>query len=209
MRNCVQTWLVAYFRPYCDTEVIICHLLSFILLDRHILKVAGRLEESQRILDNNPAAGLAAAIAKAWELYGSERWASPTVQTGLSNHLMHSNTKWSRLLKNAKWSGKWGRWKLRLKQSKNQRHIKESAQACRGNWEAISRMKEKSHMTEQRDDNSSPEGWRFPVNDHDSKLWGLTTKCKSPTSLRKQEKVSLYLTDTLRKTPHRQEYFNS
>ncbi|XP_076596737.1 glutathione synthetase [Chaetodon auriga] len=40
---------------------------------RHILKVAGSLEESQRILDNNPAAGLARAVAKAWELYGSEK----------------------------------------------------------------------------------------------------------------------------------------
>uniref|UniRef100_A0A8C4F3P5 Glutathione synthetase n=1 Tax=Dicentrarchus labrax TaxID=13489 RepID=A0A8C4F3P5_DICLA len=40
---------------------------------RHVLKVAGRLEESQNILDNNPAAGLARAVAKAWELYGSER----------------------------------------------------------------------------------------------------------------------------------------
>lgn len=40
---------------------------------RHILKVAGRLEESKRILDNNPAAGLARAVAKAWELYGSDR----------------------------------------------------------------------------------------------------------------------------------------
>ncbi|XP_040009732.1 glutathione synthetase isoform X1 [Xiphias gladius] len=40
---------------------------------RHILKVAGLLEESQRILDNNPTAGLAGAVAKAWELYGSER----------------------------------------------------------------------------------------------------------------------------------------
>ncbi|KAG7999752.1 Glutathione synthetase [Nibea albiflora] len=39
---------------------------------RHILQMAGRLEESQRILDNNPAAGLARAVAKAWELYGSE-----------------------------------------------------------------------------------------------------------------------------------------
>ncbi|XP_049920852.1 glutathione synthetase [Epinephelus moara] len=42
-------------------------------IHRHILKVAGQLEQSQRILDNNPAAGLARAIAKAWELYGSER----------------------------------------------------------------------------------------------------------------------------------------
>lgn len=40
---------------------------------RHILNVAGRQEESQRILDNNSAAGLARAIAKAWELYGSKR----------------------------------------------------------------------------------------------------------------------------------------
>ncbi|CAG5958732.1 unnamed protein product [Menidia menidia] len=42
-------------------------------LHRHILKVAGRMEESQRVPDNNPAAGLARAVAKAWELYGSER----------------------------------------------------------------------------------------------------------------------------------------
>ncbi|KAM9343423.1 glutathione synthetase isoform 2-T3 [Pholidichthys leucotaenia] len=40
---------------------------------RLILKLAGRPEESQRILDNNPAAGLAAGLAKAWELYGSEK----------------------------------------------------------------------------------------------------------------------------------------
>ncbi|KAF6723106.1 Glutathione synthetase [Oryzias melastigma] len=40
---------------------------------RHILKVAGRPEESRQILDNNPAAGLARAVAKTWELYGSER----------------------------------------------------------------------------------------------------------------------------------------
>ncbi|XP_030590685.1 glutathione synthetase [Archocentrus centrarchus] len=42
-------------------------------LHRHILEMASRLEESQRILDNNPAAGLAKAIAKVWELYGSEK----------------------------------------------------------------------------------------------------------------------------------------
>uniref|UniRef100_H3CE53 Glutathione synthetase n=1 Tax=Tetraodon nigroviridis TaxID=99883 RepID=H3CE53_TETNG len=40
---------------------------------RHILKVAGRLEDSGRILDNGSAGGLAKAIATAWELYGSER----------------------------------------------------------------------------------------------------------------------------------------
>lgn len=42
-------------------------------LHRLVLKAAGRMEESQRILDNNPPAGLARGIAKAWELYGSER----------------------------------------------------------------------------------------------------------------------------------------
>lgn len=47
--------------------------LPAILLDRRILKMAGMLEESQHILDNNPAAGLARAIAKVWELYGSEK----------------------------------------------------------------------------------------------------------------------------------------
>lgn len=48
-----------------------CHVLS--LSDRHVLKVAGCLEESRRILDNDSAAALARAIAKAWELYGSQR----------------------------------------------------------------------------------------------------------------------------------------
>lgn len=40
---------------------------------KHVLRVAGRLEESKAILENNPAAGLARGIAKAKELYGSER----------------------------------------------------------------------------------------------------------------------------------------
>ncbi|XP_061536681.1 glutathione synthetase-like isoform X1 [Phycodurus eques] len=40
---------------------------------RHTLQVAGKLEENQRIIDNNPAVGLAKAVAKAWELYGSKR----------------------------------------------------------------------------------------------------------------------------------------
>lgn len=43
--------------------------------------MAGQLEESQFIPGNNTAAGLAGAIAKAWELYGSERWELSTDQT--------------------------------------------------------------------------------------------------------------------------------
>lgn len=49
------------------------HFLSRRLSDRHILKVAGCLEESGRILDNHSASGLAGGIAKAWELYGCPR----------------------------------------------------------------------------------------------------------------------------------------
>lgn len=50
-----------------------CQHVPPTLPDRHILKVAGRLEESRNILDNNPAAGMARAVAKAWELYASPR----------------------------------------------------------------------------------------------------------------------------------------
>ena len=39
-----------------------------------MLKVAGLSDLSHRILDNNPAAGLARGLAKAWELYGVERY---------------------------------------------------------------------------------------------------------------------------------------
>ena len=64
-------------------------------LDRQILQVAGRLEESQRILDNNPAAGLAGAIAKAWELYASERWGYISVwnQATMAFRRAHTSAK--------------------------------------------------------------------------------------------------------------------
>nr|XP_046252983.1 glutathione synthetase [Scatophagus argus] len=67
---------------------------------RHILKVAGRLEESQRIPDNNPAAGLARAIAKAWELYGSERaivmFLVENRQMNIFDHRYIENELWKR-----------------------------------------------------------------------------------------------------------------
>uniref|UniRef100_A0A8D2NVP6 Glutathione synthetase n=1 Tax=Zosterops lateralis melanops TaxID=1220523 RepID=A0A8D2NVP6_ZOSLA len=40
---------------------------------RLVLKVLGKTEEASRLLPNNPAKGLALGIAKAWELYGSQR----------------------------------------------------------------------------------------------------------------------------------------
>ncbi|XP_014845584.1 PREDICTED: glutathione synthetase-like isoform X2 [Poecilia mexicana] len=67
---------------------------------KHILKVAGRLEESQRILDNNPAAGLARGLAKAWELYGSERavvmFLVEEVQRNIFDHRYIESELWKR-----------------------------------------------------------------------------------------------------------------
>ncbi|NXS26626.1 GSHB synthetase, partial [Pomatostomus ruficeps] len=40
---------------------------------RLVLKVLGKTEEASQLLPNNPAKGLALGIAKAWELYGSQR----------------------------------------------------------------------------------------------------------------------------------------
>ncbi|KAG7472412.1 hypothetical protein MATL_G00108550 [Megalops atlanticus] len=67
---------------------------------RHILKVAGRLEEQKLVLDNNPAAGLARALAKAWELYGSERavvmFLVEDVQMNIYDHRYVENELWNR-----------------------------------------------------------------------------------------------------------------
>lgn len=46
---------------------------AIVNVHKNILTVAGRHEESQRVLENNPPAGQAKAMAKAWELYGSKR----------------------------------------------------------------------------------------------------------------------------------------
>lgn len=67
---------------------------------RHILKVADRLEEHEKVLDNNPAAGLARGIAKAWELYGSEKavvmFLVENVQRNIFDHRYVENELWSR-----------------------------------------------------------------------------------------------------------------
>ncbi|KAM6976526.1 glutathione synthetase [Aplochiton taeniatus] len=67
---------------------------------RHILKVAGRLEESCRILDNSPCVGLATALAKAWELYGSDRavvmFLVEEVQRNIYDHRYVENELWRR-----------------------------------------------------------------------------------------------------------------
>lgn len=67
---------------------------------RQILTVTGRLEESQHIPDNNPAVGLARAIAKAWELYGSEKavvmFLVEESQRNIFDHRYIENELWKR-----------------------------------------------------------------------------------------------------------------
>ncbi|XP_069035581.1 glutathione synthetase isoform X2 [Lepisosteus oculatus] len=70
------------------------------IVHRHVLKVAGLLDVEKKILDNNPAAGLAKAIAKAWELYGSERavvmFLVENVQVNIYDHRYVENELWNR-----------------------------------------------------------------------------------------------------------------
>ncbi|XP_076131970.1 glutathione synthetase [Alosa pseudoharengus] len=67
---------------------------------RHILKVADRLDEREKILDNNPAAGLAKGLTKAWELYGSGKavvmFLVEDVQRNIFDHRYVENELWSR-----------------------------------------------------------------------------------------------------------------
>ncbi|XP_070796039.1 glutathione synthetase isoform X2 [Pituophis catenifer annectens] len=40
---------------------------------RHVLNVLGKSKEASKLLSNNPSKGIAMGIARAWELYGSDR----------------------------------------------------------------------------------------------------------------------------------------
>ncbi|XP_030624793.1 glutathione synthetase [Chanos chanos] len=67
---------------------------------RHILRVANRMDELKQILDNNPAAGLAKGLAKAWELYGSEKavvmFLVEDIQRNIYDHRFVENELWKR-----------------------------------------------------------------------------------------------------------------
>ncbi|MGH0124492.1 UNVERIFIED_CONTAM: hypothetical protein FKN15_077177 [Acipenser sinensis] len=69
-------------------------------LARHILKVAGKSDEGVRILDNNPAKGLADGIAKAWEMYDSKSavvmFLVEDFQMNIYDHRFVENELWSR-----------------------------------------------------------------------------------------------------------------
>lgn len=67
---------------------------------RHILRVANRFNEQRNVLDNNPAAGLAQGLAKAWELYGSKdavvMFLVENAQRNIFDHRYVENELWSR-----------------------------------------------------------------------------------------------------------------
>ncbi|NXV83020.1 GSHB synthetase, partial [Atlantisia rogersi] len=65
-----------------------------------VLKVLGRSEEASRLLPNNPARGLALGIARAWELYGSQKavvmFLVEEVQRNIFDQRCVENELWSR-----------------------------------------------------------------------------------------------------------------
>ncbi|RLV83679.1 hypothetical protein DV515_00016418, partial [Chloebia gouldiae] len=67
---------------------------------RLVLKVLGKTEEASRLLPNNPAKGLALGIAKAWELYGSQRavvmFLVEEVQRNIFDQRCIENELWNR-----------------------------------------------------------------------------------------------------------------
>ncbi|NXY39089.1 GSHB synthetase, partial [Pomatorhinus ruficollis] len=67
---------------------------------RLVLKVLGKTEEASRLLPNNPAKGLASGIAKAWELYGSQRavvmFLVEDVQRNIFDQRCVENELWNR-----------------------------------------------------------------------------------------------------------------
>ncbi|XP_058670715.1 glutathione synthetase [Ammospiza caudacuta] len=67
---------------------------------RLVLKVLGKSEEASQLLPNNPAKGLALGIAKAWELYGSQRavvmFLVEDVQRNIFDQRCVENELWNR-----------------------------------------------------------------------------------------------------------------
>ncbi|CAH2292572.1 glutathione synthetase [Pelobates cultripes] len=67
---------------------------------QHVLKTLGKTEEASKILPNNPSHGIARGIAKAWELYGSEKavvmFLVETTQRNIFDHRYIENELWDR-----------------------------------------------------------------------------------------------------------------
>uniref|UniRef100_A0A8C5PSA4 Glutathione synthetase n=1 Tax=Leptobrachium leishanense TaxID=445787 RepID=A0A8C5PSA4_9ANUR len=67
---------------------------------QHVLKMLGLTNEARNILPNNPSCGIARGIAKAWELYASEKavvmFLVETTQRNIFDHRYVENELWNR-----------------------------------------------------------------------------------------------------------------
>ncbi|XP_030067274.1 glutathione synthetase [Microcaecilia unicolor] len=67
---------------------------------RHVLTVLGKSEEASRLLSNHPAEGIAAGIALAWKLYGSDKavvlFLVENIQRNIFDHRYIENELWKR-----------------------------------------------------------------------------------------------------------------
>ncbi|XP_068119885.1 glutathione synthetase [Hyperolius riggenbachi] len=70
---------------------------------QQVLRALGKQEEAGKILPNNPSHGIACGIAKAWELYGSQRavvmFVVENVQRNIYDHRYIENELWNRNIK--------------------------------------------------------------------------------------------------------------
>ncbi|KAG8131876.1 hypothetical protein E2320_009772 [Naja naja] len=70
---------------------------------RHVLNVLGKSKEASKLLSNNPSKGIAMGIAKAWELYGSDRavvmFLVEEAQTNIFDQRCIENELWIRNIK--------------------------------------------------------------------------------------------------------------
>ncbi|KAM8947804.1 glutathione synthetase [Pelodytes ibericus] len=67
---------------------------------QHVLKTLGKTKEARNVLSNNPSCGIARGVAKAWELYGSEKavvmFLVETTQRNIFDHRYIENELWER-----------------------------------------------------------------------------------------------------------------
>lgn len=73
------------------------------VLHQHVLKVLGKPEEACKVLSNNPSLGISRGIARAWELYGSQKavvmFLVENVQRNIFDHRYIENELWNRNIK--------------------------------------------------------------------------------------------------------------
>ncbi|KAM4692330.1 glutathione synthetase [Rhinophrynus dorsalis] len=67
---------------------------------QHVLRALGKSEEASKVLPNNPSEGIACGIAKAWELYGSQKavvmFLVENAQRNIFDHRYIENELWNR-----------------------------------------------------------------------------------------------------------------